>query len=161
MADYLFRPLVPADRARIVAWLAQPHIGGWWQDGDTEWPLLAAEFGTGRCDMRVVETGGVPFAFVQDYDVRTWPMPQYDDLPEGARAMDTFLGNPAYIGRGHGAGYIRARADALLAQFPLVAVDPSPENTRAIRAYTAAGFVPRCTTPCEDGDPVTVMTRLH
>lgn len=159
MADYAFRPITPDDRAMFVAWLASPHIGGWWQNGETEWALVAEEFDTGRVDMRVVEHDGQPFAFIQDYDVRTWAMPQYADLPEGARAVDTFLGDAAFIGRGHGAGYLRARTDHLLEGFPLLAVDPSPDNTRAIRAYAAAGFAPRRTIAGEDGTPVTVMTR--
>ncbi|WP_417259524.1 GNAT family N-acetyltransferase [Celeribacter sp.] len=159
MADYRFRPLTPADKPLFVAWLAAPHIGGWWQDGETEWALVAQEFGTGRVDMRVVEQGGTPFAYVQDYGVHEWEMPQYADLPRRARALDTFLGDVAFLGKGHAARYLRQRCDALLADYSLVAVDPAPDNTRAIRAYAAAGFVQRKTCIGEEGDPVTVMTR--
>jgi ribosomal protein S18 acetylase RimI-like enzyme len=38
-----------------------------------------------------------------------------------------------------------------------VAIDPSPDNKRAVRAYLRAGFAPRGIVPCEDGDPVRIM----
>ena len=161
MTVYGFRPLTLADRAMFCAWLDSPHIGGWWQDGATEWALIAEDLDSGRCDMRIVEADGQPFAYVQDYDVREWDMPQYADLPDRARALDTFLGDADFVGKGHGAAYIRARALALLDAFPMLAVDPSPMNTRAIRAYGAAGFAPRRTVTGEEGSPVYVMTRTH
>ena len=72
--------------------------------------------------------------------------------------MDTFLGDAGFLGKGHGAEYIAARAQELLdAGAPEVAVDPDPANSRAIAAYKIAGFVPCDIRPCEDGDPVLVM----
>jgi aminoglycoside 6'-N-acetyltransferase len=157
MADYRFRPINRADKQMFLDWLAQPHIAGWWQDGAVEWALLEAGWDLEDLNMCIVETTGRPFAFVQDYDARHWPMPQYDDLPERARALDTFLGDPAFLGRGHGSGFLRARATHLRGSYPVVAVDPDPANRPAIAAYRRAGFARHRVTPCEDGDPVQVM----
>jgi len=157
MADYVFRPITRADLPIFKAWLDQPHMGGWWGDGATEARLLQDDWDTGVVDMRIVETGGTPFAYVQDYDAHHWPVPQYADLPAGARALDTFLGDPAYLGQGHGSGYLRARATRLRRDYPLVAVDPAPANLRAVAAYARAGFTPHRITPSEDGTPVQVM----
>jgi aminoglycoside 6'-N-acetyltransferase len=165
MPDYGFRPLVPADRALFDAWLAGPHVAGWWGDAEAEWALIEEDWASARTgrpvtDMRIVTHGGRPFAYVQDWDVRDHDAPQYADLPEGSRAIDTFLGDPAYLGRGHAPAYLRARADALLeAGAPCVAVDPDPGNARALAAYARAGFEPHREVPCEDGDPVRVMLR--
>lgn len=161
MAEYHFRPLEPADKPLFEAWLSEPHIGGWWQDADTEWALVQEDMVTGATDMRIVELDGTPFAYVQDYDAHHWPMPQYADLPRGSRAMDTFLGHPDYLGKGHASGYLRQRSAALLERYPLVAVDPDPANVNAIRCYARAGFVRRRTRMGEDGDRVVVMTRVN
>lgn len=157
MADYTFRPLSRADRTMFCDWLAQPHIAGWWEDGVTEWALIDRDWDLPSLTMRIVETGSTPFAFVQDYPAHHWPMPQYDDLPATARALDTFLGDPDYLGLGHASGYLRARAQHLRGSCPVVAVDPDPANTRAIAAYRRAGFTAHRKTPSEDGDPVQVM----
>ena len=162
-SDYTFRKLSRSDMGLFHHWLEQPHLGGWWADAATEWALLEPEIEANLVhenltDMRVVELAGHPFAYVQDYDVRAYDMPQCADLPAGSRAMDSFLGDPAYLGQGHGTGFIRARADQLLALgAPLIAVDPDPANSRAIAAYTRAGLKPLGIRTSEDGTPVLVM----
>ncbi len=158
MPDYGFRAMTAADLPLFRRWLDQPHMAGWWADGATEARLVAEEFGQTRVDMRIVTADGIPFAYVQDYDVQTFDAPQFADLPTGARAVDTFLGDPAFLGQGHGTAYLKQRATELRKTAPLVAVDPDPANTRAIAAYRRAGFTFHRLTPCQDGDMVHVMT---
>ena len=157
MAEYGFRPLTPTDEAMFKGWLAQPHIAGWWGDGDTEWTLVAEEWDNPAIDMSVVTCDGTPFAYLQDYDAHHWTMPQYADQPKDARALDTFLGDPAFLGQGHGAGYLAARLGDLRRRYPVILTDPDPANTRAVAAYTRAGFAPLDIRPSEDGDSVLVM----
>lgn len=154
---YTFRPITRDDLPMFKAWLANPHIQGWWAEGGVEARLIEEELDTSNIDMRIVEHDGTPFAYVQDYNVHRWGLPQYSDLPKTARALDTFLGDPAYLGKGHATGYLRARLNDLHPTYPIVAVDPDPENTRAIAAYARAGFRPTKLTVCHDGDPVQVM----
>ena len=162
--DYTFRKLARSDMALFHHWLEQPHMGGWWADAATEWALLEPEIELNLAhesptDMRIVELAGTAFAYVQDYDVHAYAMPQCAELPPKSRAMDSFLGDPAYLGQGHGSGFIRARATQLLDQgAPLIAVDPDPTNTRAIAAYIRAGFKPQRICPDQDGALVQVMT---
>ena len=157
MADYTFIPMTKADLPLFKDWLSNPHIDGWWGDGGTEARLVAEEFETGRVDMRLACLDGTPFAYIQDYNAHEWDAPHYVDQHKDARAIDTFLGDPAYLGRGHGSGYIAARVSELRRNYPIVLTDPDPKNTRAIAAYTRAGFQPLDIRPCEDGDPVLVM----
>jgi aminoglycoside 6'-N-acetyltransferase len=57
------------------------------------------------------------------------------------RAIDSFIGPPSMIGRGHGAAYLSLLAERLCAEgAPLLAIDPAVENLRARRAYEGAGF---------------------
>ncbi len=160
---YTFPRLTRADYPLMRGWLAQPHVRAWWGDPDEEIALIDEDIvgsldGTGSTDMRLVAQDGTAFAYVQDYPAHHWPQPQFATFPPGTRAMDTFLGDPAYLNRGHGAAYLRRRAgDLRAAGYPTVVIDPAPHNERAVRAYLRAGFAPRFTTPCEDGDPVLVM----
>ena len=91
--------------------------------------------------MELVLFKGQPFAYVQSYEVHAWPQPHLAHLPIGSRALDTFIGEPAMIGRGHGSAYLRIMALRLQAEgAPVIAIDPSEANRRAVRAYYNAGF---------------------
>lgn len=152
-----FLPLERAYYPLLRRWLALPHVHAWWGDPDAEIALMEEEIDTGPTRMFVVATAaGEPFAFVQDWDASEGP--QFASLPPGSRAIDTFLGEPACLGRGHAGRYLRQRAEALLAEgVPAVGIDPDPRNARAIRAYAAAGFAGARIVPDERGAPVRIM----
>lgn len=157
MSNYTFRPITRADLPMFKHWLDQPHIEGWWGDSGTEARLIEEDLDKDVVDMRLVCDDGQPFAYIQDYNAHAFDAPQYADQDKDARAIDTFLGDPAYLGKGHGAAYIAARLAELRRNYPAILTDPAPANTRAIAAYSRAGFRPLTITPCEDGDPVQVM----
>ena len=91
--------------------------------------------------MRIVSFEGRPFAYAQDYAVHRWPQPHFEHLPVGSRAIDSFIGEPDMLGRGHGSAYLRRLALRLRAEgAPVVAIDPALDNLRARRAYEKAGF---------------------
>ena len=45
----------------------------------------------------------------------------------------------------------------LAVTYPCIAVDPDPDNTRAVATYAKAGFRATKVCPCEDGEQVQVM----
>ena len=91
--------------------------------------------------MRIVSFRGQAFAYSQDYEVHSWPQAHLADLPWGSRAVDSFIGPPSMLGRGHGARYLRLLGERLWAEgAPLVVIDPNVDNRRARRAYQKAGF---------------------
>jgi aminoglycoside 6'-N-acetyltransferase len=156
--DYEFIPVTRADLPLLRRWLSEPHVRDWWDAPEWEMKLIARDLDGGPIDMRIVHADGRPFAYVQDYPAHHWEMPHYADFPEGTRAIDTFLGEPGMLGRGHAARYLRSRAEALIAAgAPAVVIDPDPANERAVRAYRAAGFRGEEIRPCEDGSLVIVM----
>ena len=154
---YSFTPITRADLAMFKDWLAQPHMSGWWGDSGTEARLVEDDLDKDVVDMRIVAHNGTPFAYIQDYNAHAFDAPHYAHHPKDARAIDTFLGDPDFIGKGHGSGYIATRIRELRRHYPVVLTDPDPANRRAINAYTRAGFRTDIITPCEDGDPVQVM----
>ncbi len=73
-----------------------------------------------------------------------------------ALAIDCFSGPGGF---GHGGLWLRALADTLLAEAPILVIDPEPDNLRAVRAYEKAGFRGEELRPSEDGTLARVMTR--
>jgi aminoglycoside 6'-N-acetyltransferase len=138
---YSFRPASKNDLPRLSRWLRTPEVARWWGDPREEFETLCADLAEPRMTMLIVALRGRPFAYAQHYEVHAWPQAHLAHLPQGARAIDSFIGWPSMIGRGHGQAYLRLLADQLLAEgAPLVAIDPDAANLRARRAYEKAGF---------------------
>jgi aminoglycoside 6'-N-acetyltransferase len=141
MHSYAFRPVVPEDVALLQRWLRTPDVVRWWGKSDEQEALLREDLDEPRMVMRIVSFEGRPFAYAQDYAVHVWPQPHFATLPPGSRAIDSFIGEPKMIGRGHGSAYLRQLAERLRAEgAPVVAIDPDVDNLRARRAYEKAGF---------------------
>ena len=104
MAEYTFRRITRDDYALFKKWLVSPHIEGWWAVAETEIALIEEDWENPAIDMNIVDK---VFAYIQDYDAHAYHMPQYSDVPQGARAIDTSLAIPPNAG--HGSGYIAQR----------------------------------------------------
>jgi aminoglycoside 6'-N-acetyltransferase len=143
---YGFRGATLADLTLLRRWMAEPHVRVWWGEDD---PYNADDLDDPRTSFRIVESQGVPFAFMQDYDVKAWEAHHFGYLPEGARGMDQFIGVPDMLGHGHGTALIAQRMRQLLAEgAPVIGTDPHPANARAIAVYQKVGF--RIAGPEED-----------
>jgi len=139
--SYTFRPAALRDLPLLERWLRTPEVVRWWGDPQEQAALLREDLGEPRMVMRIVSLAGRPFAYAQDYDVHVWPQPHFAGLPPGSRSIDSFIGEPDMIGRGHGSAFLRLLAERLRAEgAPVVAIDPDVENFRARRAYEKAGF---------------------
>ncbi|MBA3667505.1 MAG: GNAT family N-acetyltransferase [Sphingomonas sp.] len=138
--DYRFRPLARHDLPLVARWRAKPHVSEWWGDPAVE--PEADKLIDPRIAMWIVERDGWPFAFAQDYDVHGWKPHPFGHLPEGARGIDQYIGEPDMLDRGHGSAFVRQLVQMLIANgAPAVGTDPHPDNLRARRAYEKAGFL--------------------
>lgn len=160
MRNYGFRRLTQADLPLMREWLRAPHVRAWWPDAEKQAALMLEDMDNPEIDMMVVQLNDYPFAYVHDHDARTFGFPQFSDLPPRARVMATFVGDSAFMGQGHSAGYIDARVQELRRHYPMVAVGPNTTDTRAIGIYTQARFMKRRLAPTRDGRLVQVMTHL-
>lgn len=139
---YTCRPAAREDLPLLRQWLETAEVVRWWGDPEKEAALLESDLSEPRMTMRIVSFDGRPFAYAQDYHVHDWPQPHFASLPLGARAIDTFIGEPTMIGHGHGSAYLRRLAARLTAEgVEALAIDPDVQNLRARRAYAKAGFV--------------------
>ncbi len=85
----------------------------------------------------IVVRDGTALAYAQSYPAHHWPAPHFAGLPADAVALDVF---PGPDGVGQGGAWLRALGDLLLLDCSTLAIDPAPENQRAIAAYRKAGF---------------------
>lgn len=137
---YLIRRAGTPDLPLLRRWRGEPHVSRWW--GAPEVEPEAEKLCDPRIAMWIVEAGGEPFGFIQDYDVHAWPDHHFGYLPAPSRGMDVYIGEPGFIGRGHGAALIRQHVDELFAGgVRAVGIDPNPDNLAALRAFQKAGFV--------------------
>jgi len=138
---YTFLRATRADLELLRSWLRAPEVVRWWGDPDEQAALLEEDLNEPRMRMWMVAFNGRPFAYAQDYEVHAWPQEHLAHLPQGSRALDTFIGEPDIVGVGHGSVYLRLLAAQIRAEgAPLVAIDPAADNLRARRAYARAGF---------------------
>ena len=158
LSRYTFRPADRADLPMLARWLSTPDAELWWGEAGEQYELLAGDLDEPRMAMRIVSFDRRPFAYAQHYEVHAWPQPHLASLPPGSRAIDTFIGEPAILGIGHGAAYLRALAEQLhAAGAPAVAVDPHRDNARARRAYAKAGFRGETVVETADGPAVLMI----
>lgn len=155
--DYGSRPLASGDLPVIRRWLATPNVVRWWGDPDEQFGLVSGDLDDPRMGQWVVSYRGVPFAYTQAYTLSDWPQKHLAHLPPRTKMIDAFIGEPAFLGRGHGQVLLRLFARTLIVQgASLVAIDPEAENMRARRAYAAAGFAGEMITETDE-DAVVVM----
>lgn len=138
---YAFRPVTVADLPLLARWLRSPHVAEWWDD-DTSTREIEDAMADPGTEPYIVLCDGRPIGYQQAYDPHAEADHPYADQPHGTRGIDQFIGEAGMIGRGHGSAFIRAFCDRLFEQGSVrIVTDPDPRNTRAIHAYTKAGFV--------------------
>lgn len=156
MPDYSFRPVAEADLPMLAEWLRDPHVAEWWQGPDRQITLLRADLNNDILGQVIAMRDDLPLGYAQYYPAQHWPAPHFAHLPDDAIALDVF-GAPQ--GRGHGGVWLRALGDRLLQDASTLAMDPAPENLRAIGAYQKAGFSGDVIAQDAEGQAVRVMTR--
>ncbi len=155
---YAFHPMSRDHLPMIGRWLETPEVVRWWGDPDEQYELVSGDLGHSDMDQFIVAADDRPFAYIQCYALSTWNE-GFGPQPQTTRGIDQFIGEPAMIGRGHGSSFIRQFTDGLLASgIPRIVTDPDPENARAVRAYTKAGFQRERVIDTPDG-PALMMVR--
>jgi aminoglycoside 6'-N-acetyltransferase len=139
---YDFRAVTEADLPMLKAWLAEPHVAEWWDEGpEAALAEIVEAMDSVETEPLIVELDGRPIAYVQSYDPHLEDGHPYQDQPFGTLGIDISIGPPDLVGIGHGSAIVRQFADMLFEEgAPRVVIDPDPTNLRAIRAYEKAGF---------------------
>src|ERR1700730_14877467 len=156
--EYAFRSMSSADFPLIRRWLASPEVVRWWGDPSEQYALVSGDLDDPDMDQFIVALDQRPFGYIQSYPISTWNQ-GFGMQPAATRGIEKFTGKHEMIGCGHGSGFIRQFADALLRNgTPRVVTDPDPANIRAVRAYEKAGFERDRLVDTPDG-PALLMVR--
>lgn len=135
------RAATPADLELLEGWQRQPHLRQALGDGDWRW---AAELAR-RPDWReqlIAEADGRPIGFVQIIDPAREDSHYWGCVSPGHRAIDIWIGEPAFLGRGYGTEMMRQAIARAFAdpEVTAVLVDPLECNQPAHRFYERLGF---------------------
>ncbi len=161
-----FKKLQETDFPLLVTWLQTPHVARWWSDGKI-WDAEKVQekyasyvLGYKRISYDdkqaeehkpiypfIIFVDSTPIGYIQYYNVHDFKRAELNDIsdnvPASCAALDLFIGNVDFIGKGLGTEIIKFfLQEQAKQQFDYCLVDPEKENQAAIRTYEKAGFTP-------------------
>ena len=154
-----FIPLTREHLSSLVQWLNTPHVAQWWSDGQT-WDEATVtkkyasyvecykinESGEKRPIFPfIIEYQGAAIGYIQYYNVRDFERESFDAiqqyLPPSCAALDFFIGDAAFLGKGLGkTALVQFLQEHIFNNFSTCYVDPEKENKAVLRTYEKAGF---------------------
>ncbi len=154
-----FIPLKTKRFPLLIQWLNTPHVAQWWSDGKVWDEVAVAEKYTSYIDGYkinehsekkpifpfIIQYQGTMIGYIQYYDVRDFTRESFDVvqpyLPASCAALDFFIGDEAFLGKGLGTTFlVQFLQEHIFKNFEACYVDPEKENHRALRTYEKAGF---------------------
>lgn len=166
IATITFRPLAPDDFALMHRWRNNPVVTEWW-DPVPVYADIVAKYtpriaGEEPVHPYIASCDGTPIGYLQWCRLAEVPGHAAETIAApGAAAVDLFIGEDAYRGRGYGAAMLRAFLREVIFAAPDVTacyIDPDPDNAIAIRSYARVGFRALGTiTHDAHGDPAWLM----
>jgi aminoglycoside 6'-N-acetyltransferase len=146
-----FLPVQPEHYPLLEQWLAAPHMREWWGDPAEELGFIR-DMVEGRDTTRpfVIALGDEPVGYIQYWFIghhqnEQWVKdnPWLMELPSDTVGVDLSIGDPQRLSRGIGSAALADFVRMLrIKGHANIIIDPDPLNTRAVRAYTKAGFRP-------------------
>lgn len=129
------RPAAETDVPVLAAIRAKPEVRRWWRGGHDLAAEVRADLARPDEPMFVVEHDGRVVGAIQ------WHAEEDPDYRHAG--LDIFL-DPQVCGRGLGTDAVRTLARHLIEAygFHRLTIDPSTDNTAAIRCYSKVGFRP-------------------
>jgi aminoglycoside 6'-N-acetyltransferase len=135
------RPATSADLELLQYWDEQPHIIESDPNDDWGWEIELARNPDWRKQL-IAEVGDRPIGFIQIIDPAREDSHYWGDIAPNLRAIDIWIGEAAYLGKGYGTQMMQLAIAQCFAD-PLVTailIDPLASNTRAHRFYERLGF---------------------
>jgi GNAT superfamily N-acetyltransferase len=152
-----YEPLQTYHLPLLLKWLEAPHVKAWW-DHDLHWTMdLVIEKYESYVDGYKLEDGikkpirayiacvhDRPVGYIQLYNAHDYPREDgasLDHLPKSLAAIDIFIGEEAYLGKGYGSAIMKQFMEEYVdPKYDACFVDPDLDNIQAIKAYENAGF---------------------
>lgn len=157
----IFKPLKREHFPLLLKWLETPHVKKWW-DSDINWTLeliekkyssytqgfkhlvLETKIINKPMHAFIINFNNVDIGYIQYYDRYDFPPEQsYEtsDLPESCAAIDWYIGELNYTGKGIGTQALSLFLNEFVFEdFKNVSFDSDTANIGAIRIYEKVGF---------------------
>lgn len=146
-----FKSLSDSHFLLLLEWLEKPHIKAWWDRDINYTETLVKEKYTSYTQGYKLENGAKkaihgfviyvdnkPIGYIQIYNAYDFARKTFlIDLPESLAAIDFFIGDINYIGKGIGAEALKVFD---YQGYKNILVDPDMDNIAAIKTYEKAGF---------------------
>ncbi len=152
-----FTPLQESHFPLLLKWLESPHVKAWWNQ-DVRWTmeLVKEKYGTYVQEYKwkqglkkplqayIITANDHSIGYIQSYNAYDFPREDnipLEDLPKSLAALDFFIGEEDYLGKGLGSEilkqFLKKHIDPI---YEACFVDPDTTNGRAIHVYEKAGF---------------------
>lgn len=162
------RAMTRGDLPDVIRWRQSEHIHRWWAaDGEPSAVRVTEQYadsidGMTPTRMWVAEVNGRSVGFVQDYRLSDYPDYALLTPDPDAIGVDYAIGEPAWVGKGVGAGVLWAWLLRTRHRFPAAAscfAAPDHRNTASLRVLEKVGFEQGTwfDEPGEDGSISTVV----
>lgn len=141
-ARVALRPATIADLPILSRWDEEPHVVASDPNDDWQWETELRRTPPWR-EQLVAEVDGVPVGFVQIIDPALEETHYWGDVPANLRALDIWIGEPEWLGRGVGTRMMELALARCFADPAVTAVllDPLASNVRVHPFYERLGFV--------------------
>lgn len=131
------------DAPLLRHWDQQPHVLESDPNDDWEWETELRHNPSWR-EQLVAEVDGVAIGFVQIIDPAEEDSHYWGDVADDLRAIDIWIGEADYLGRGFGTTMMQQAIERCFAaaNVSAIIIDPLASNIRAHRFYQRLGFKP-------------------
>lgn len=150
-ARVVLRPATPADAPMLAAWDREPHVIACSSDDPglevafdgVDWPDELANSAY-ELTYVIAEVDGAPIGVMAVCDPHTEPSRYWGEIEPGQRAIDIWIGPPAWLNRGVGTAMMTQMIDRCFAEpgVEAIVIDPLNSNAAAHRFYQRLGFRP-------------------
>lgn len=135
------RPATLDDLELLRRWDEQPHVFESDPNDDWGWESELARHVDWR-EQLIAEVDGVPIGYLEIIDPARDDEHYWGDCGKNLRAIDIWIGEAEYLGRGHGTRMMQLALERCFSAPEVAAVilDPLFSNERARRFYERLGF---------------------
>jgi aminoglycoside 6'-N-acetyltransferase len=137
------RTATMADLDLLRSWDEKPHVIESDPNDDWQWESELDRQVPWRAQL-IAELDGTPIGFVQILDPAEEETHYWGNVPANLRAIDIWIGEEAYLNKGHGTEMMKLAIERCFAppEVTAILIDPLAGNTRSHRFYQRLGFVP-------------------